>query len=264
MRTPAMSTHTEADPAVSLTTVSVLADGGRIRVRTSAAGPAQRPLIRPMLLSADATTARVSLVPEGALLLAGDAVRIRVEVGPGALLDLQEPGGTVAYDMRGGNATWDVEVSLAEDAALVWRGEPFVVADGADVRRRTRIVVSPGSRLAVRETLVLGRHGEQGGRIRQALTVEEPDGSPVLVEELDVEAGASAGLLGGHRVVGSVLALGVPVRPSPDRFDLEAGGHLLRRLTDEAHTAHDRAAWDQMVREICSCTSNSMPLAAAR
>lgn len=260
-----MSRLTEVPaPPISLTTVSVLQDGDRVRVHTSATGPAQRPLIRPMLLSADSTAARVSLVPEGAVLLAGDEVRIRITVGPGALLDLQEPGGTVAYDMRGGRATWDVEISLAAGAALVWRGEPFVVADGADVRRRTRIVAGAGSRIALRETLVLGRHGERGGRIRQALSVEDADGSPVLLEELDVSAATGAGLLGGHRVVGSVLALGVLVPPSPDRFDLEAGGHLLRRLTGEAHTAHDRAAWDQIVREICSCTSNSMPFATAR
>lgn len=260
-----MSTLTESPaPPVSLTTVSVVRDEDRVRVHTSATGPGQRPLVRPMLLSADATTARVSLVPEGALLLAGDAVRIRIVVGPGALLDLQEPGGTVAYDMRGGSATWDVEVSVADSASLVWRGEPFVVADGADVLRRTRVVAGPGSRIALRETLVLGRHGERGGRIRQTLSVEDDDGSPVLVEELVVSASTVGGLLGGHRVVGSVLAMGVAVPPSADRFDLEAGGHLLRRLTGEAHTAHDRPAWDQIVREICSCTANSMPLAAAR
>ena len=60
-----MSTLTEAPaPSVSLTTVSVVRDGERVRVRCSATGPAQRPLVRPMLLSGDATTARVSLVPE--------------------------------------------------------------------------------------------------------------------------------------------------------------------------------------------------------
>ena len=46
--------------------------------------------------------ARVALVPEQAVLLAGDHVTVSVRVGAGAALEIVEPGGTVAYAMRGG------------------------------------------------------------------------------------------------------------------------------------------------------------------
>jgi urease accessory protein len=251
-----MSTPTETvDATATRTEVRVERAEGRVRVRTSATGSAQSPLIRPMLLSSDQSTARVSLVPEGALLLAGDAVAIDVYVGPGALLDLQEPAGTVAYDMRGDRATWDVRITLAEGGALIWGGEPFVVSGGADVRRRTVITLGEGARLALRETVVLGRHGEVPGRLRQVLEITDDTGAPLLVEALDLDPVTAPALLGPHRVIGSELLIGLGNEWSGapgTRFELDRGGLLLRRLTDAAHTAHDRAIWDQVVREICS------------
>lgn len=252
-----MSTLTEAAPATaSRTTIHVERSGGRVRVHTAVGGPSDRPLIRPMLLGADERVARLSLVPEGALLLAGDTVEIDVNVGAGAVLDLHEAAGTVAYDMRGGHARWDVAVRLEEGAALIWGGEPFVISAGADVRRTMRVVVGSGACGAIRETVVLGRHGEPAGRLRQSQRVDAADGTPVLVEELDVDASRVEALLGGHRVIGSLLLLGdataaLPDEADTDRFDLEAGGTLLRRLTHEAHRAQDARAWDQVVRAIC-------------
>jgi urease accessory protein len=252
-----MSTLTEAVLATaSRTTIHVECSGGRVRVRTAASGPADRPLVRAMLLGADERVARISLVPEGALLLAGDAIEIDVHVGAGAVLDLHETAGTVAYDMRGGHARWDVTVRLDEGAALVWGGEPLVVSAGADVRRTTRIVVGPEAALALRETVVLGRHGEAAGRLCQVQDISTADGTPIMVEDLDVDASRISGLLGDHRVIGSLLVLGeasaaLPDDAAVDRFDLEAGGTLLRRLTHEAHRAHDPRAWDQVVRAIC-------------
>ncbi|RJS47217.1 urease accessory protein UreD [Nocardioides cavernaquae] len=252
-----MSTLTDVAPTTaSRTTIHVERSGGRVRVRTAASGPSDRPLIRPMLLGADDRIARISLVPEGALLLAGDAVEVDVHVGTGAVLELHEAAGTVAYDMRGDHARWDVTVRLDEGATLLWGGEPFVVSAGADVRRTTRIVLDAGAGVALRETLVLGRHGEAAGRLHQTQTVEHASGVPLLVEELDVDAVRMTALLGGHRVIGSLLLLGdacaaLPASSSADRFDLESGGTLLRRLAHEAHAAHDAAAWDQVVREIC-------------
>ncbi|MBL0748353.1 urease accessory protein UreD [Nocardioides baculatus] len=199
-----------------------------------------------MLLSSTTTSARVCLVPEGALLLADDEVELVVEVGPGAGLELVEPGGTVAYDMRGGTARWDVDVTLGDHARLVWGGEPFVLAAGADVRRHTRVRVGTGARLALRETLVRGRHGEPGGRMVQRLEVVDQDASPLVVEELAVDPSTARGVLGLHRVVASVLALGLDLPAevlTEDRYDLEAGGTWWRRLGDEVHRTVAQDAW---------------------
>lgn len=232
----------------SRTTVTVdrPAEGGRLRVGMHAVGGPDRPLLRPMLVAADERTARVALVPEGALLLAGDVLTTRVRVGPGAALELLEPAGTVAYDMRGGSARWDVHVELAVGATLVWHGEPFVAASGSEVDRRTIIDLAPTARLALRETLVLGRYGEWPGTLRSRLEARV-DGAPVLVEDLGLAPDTAGMLLGGHRVLGSVLLLGadLPGDPGPDRFDLEGGGTLVRRLAAEAHQAVLADTWAQ-------------------
>lgn len=232
---------------VSRTRVAVHADpsGGRVRVRTGSTGSPELPLLRPMLTDSSPGSARVSLVPEGAMLLAGDRIELDIEVGAGARLDLVEPGGTVAYDMRGRDASWDVRIRLHEDAVLVWHGEPFVAAAGSRTHRRTEVTLASKAVLALRETLVLGRYGEQPGEVEQHLIVADADGRPLLVEELLV------GSLGLHRVVGSVLLLGGVVPPeeaAADRFELERGGTLWRRLGREAHLATPVEAWAVAVR----------------
>jgi urease accessory protein len=234
--------------AARTTRLVVEAAAGRPRVRTETIGDQALPGLRPMLVGSGPGQALVSLVPDGALLLAGDAVRFEVEVGTGVRLDLVEPAGTVAYDMRGGSAQWDVHLDLAADATLVWAGEPFVLAAGARVRRCTEARLGPGARLAIRETLVLGRHAEQSGELVQTWYAADEEGE-LLVEELHLdEAAHRPGVLGGHRVLGSATALGVPLEDRPDvcrdgRLDLERGGTVWRRLADEAHRAVPAAAW---------------------
>ena len=219
---------------------------GRVSVRTQTSGGAGRPRVRPMLLSSTATTARVCLVPEGALLLAGDAVEIRVEVGAGATLELVEPSGTVAYDMRGQEAHWYVDIVVGPSARLLWSGEPFVVAAGASVTRRTRVQLGVEARVALRETLVLGRHGEAGGRLRQRLDIVDSTGSPVVIEDLLLDECTAFAVLGHRRVIASVLALGLdlpgPVLPE-HRYELEEGGTLWRRLGDQVHCTIPGEAW---------------------
>ncbi|MBM7520412.1 urease accessory protein UreD [Nocardioides nitrophenolicus] len=225
-------------------------DTGRCRVRSTVtlSDPTASSL-RPLLVHHDATSARVSLVPEGALLLAGDRVEVDLAVDAGARLDVIEPGGTVAFDMRGGRAAWDVRIALGRGAVLTWAGEPFVVAAGAAVARSLRVRLRDGAVLALRESLVLGRHGEEPGRVHQATEVVTGAG-PVLVEDLTFDALTAPALLGGHRVMSSVLLVGAPpsAPAGPDRFDLEGGGTLWRRLGVQAHESDLGPTW-RAVRE---------------
>lgn len=241
-----MLTSTER---VGRTRIRVAADpdGGRCQVRTAttATNPSAA-MLRPVVVHHDATAARVSLVPEGALLLAGDGIEIDIAVDPGARLDLVEPGGTVAFDMRGARASWDVRIRVGAGAVLTWAGEPFVVAQGADVSRRLEARLDSGATFALSETLVLGRHGERAGRLRQS-TVVTVSGVPLLVEELPLDVTTVPGLLGGHRVLSSVLLAGREVAdPSaavPHRYDLDAGGHVWRRIGREVHESTLADAW---------------------
>jgi urease accessory protein len=247
--TPTHSSRTET--RVSVTRPP---DGSRVRVEHRAVGGPDRPVIRPVLLSSDARGAHISLVPEGALLLAGDAVSLRIEVGAGALLHLVEPAGTVAYDMRGGHATWDVTVNLGLGSGLVWHGEPFVASAGSETVWRTRVVVDHGARFALRETLVLGRHGEEPGRLRHEVYVHHADGRPILVDGVDLAPRRTGIVLGGHRVMGSVLLVGADLAACPGvpgtRFELEGGATLVRALADDAHRAADSHTWQAAVAAV--------------
>lgn len=224
--------------------------GGRCEVRTAVTrSDPTASALRAVVLEHAAATARVALVPEGALLLAGDAIEVDVSVGEGLDVDLVETGGTVAYDMRGASARWDVRVELAAGATLRWAGLPFVVAAGADVSRTVRVRCGPGARLALREALVLGRYGEAPGSVHQTTTVNDPAG-PVLVEDLPLDATTAPWLLGGSRVVTSVLSVGVDVPATADdlhRYDLDRPGAVLwRRLGQQVHDGELTAAWDQI------------------
>ena len=261
----APTTRTREVARGALTRVRVGAvDSRRLRVETTVTGPPTAPALRPMLLSSDDRSARVSLVPDGAMLLAGDSVAVEMAVGEGASLTVVEPAGTDAYDMDGGCADWSVTITLAPGATLVWAGEPFVVSAGADVTRDTRVTLAPGARHAVRETVAHGRHGERPGRLRTSWSACDHDGRPLLVESLDLDAASLVpGLLGPHRVLGSVTTVGldIPAEADPDgRLDLHHGGTLWRHLAEQVHEIPQQA-WDLVTR---AAETGAGPVAGAR
>lgn len=185
---------------------------GRLRTRLRAG------LLRPQALHGPADRCRVGLLATTALLLGGDAVELEVEVGAGATLELTEVAGTVAYDGRGRPSSWSVRVVLAEGGRLRWSGEPFVVADGADVTRSLTVELAGGAAALVRETVVLGRAGQVGGVLRNRATVLQ-DGLPVLVEDTELDPAGHRrlpGMLGGFRVVDTLLSLGAGAPPRAD------------------------------------------------
>ncbi|HET9648616.1 MAG TPA: urease accessory protein UreD [Microlunatus sp.] len=223
-----------------VTSLDVELAGGRHRVRMRH-GP-----VRAQPLHGPGDRARIALVGQTALLLGGDRVELDIRVGPGARLELTEVAGTVAYDGRGHAASWCTRIRLATGAELVWAGEPFVISDGADVTRETRIEAAGGATAALRETLVLGRSGEAGGRLRSRTAVFR-DERPVLLEDLllDPVDRRGPGLLGSARVLDSLLELGLDHPGDPDdrpaapsgtaRFRLaEPGARLTRYLGAEA------------------------------
>jgi urease accessory protein len=191
--------------------------------------------LRAFRLPAVGAVDRVALVPEQAVLLAGDHVTVSVRVPAGRTLEIVEPGGTVAYAMRGRQARWDVRVEVEEAGRLVWLGEPFVVAEGADVRRSLRVDLATAASLVLRETLVLGRSAEGPGRLWCRTDIAR-DQSPVLVEELDCATG-----LGPHRVLDQVLHLGSAHEADEHTLLLESGDALHRWLGAETHASPLRA-----------------------
>src|SRR5699024_1940704 len=133
------------------------------------------------------------------LLLAGDHVALEVDVDPGLWLTLVETAGTVAYDMRGGRASWSTVFRIGAGATVVHETLPWVSAAGSDVTRTLGVELGPGARALLRETLVLGRHGEEPGRLRTRSHVRR-EGADVFVEEVD------SADLAPHRVLDQVAA----------------------------------------------------------
>ncbi|PVG84460.1 urease accessory protein [Nocardioides gansuensis] len=195
--------------------------GGRVRV-TSGGGA-----FRCLTLGVSPSGARVALVPDRALLLTGDSVAFRVSVDAGLTLHLQETSGTVAYDMRGGCASWSLSASVGPGAGLVLDALPWVSAAGSRVARTTDVALLGDATLLARETLVVGRSGEPAGDLVARTSVTR-DGRPVLVEEL------RSAHLAPYRVLDSVLAIGLD-GPHPDAMRLETGDALWRRLGRETH-----------------------------
>jgi urease accessory protein len=204
--------------------------------------------IAPRLISRAPGRARVALAAAEMLLLGGDRVAISVEVGPGCELFLEEVGATVALRADRGRSEWEVNIGLAAGATLVWAGEPFVLAAGCDVLRSTAVAMAADSRLLLRETLVLGRDGEIGGRGQVDFAASDSLG-PILRERL-VLAGSdpAPGLLGGNRVQDSIVALGFRPPAQPGDLVLSEPGSVRRFLGRDTHMSDLGKTWGSWVR----------------
>lgn len=214
---------------MSLTRITV--DGDRVGLRHGQ--------LRAQRLGDRGGWVRIGLLATTALLLGGDVVEIEVSVGEGGRLDLSDIAGTVAYDGRGRRAAWHVRIELAEGAQLRYRGEPFVVSDGADVHRALSADLADTARMQLRETLVLGRSGETGGRLRSETRLRI-DAADVWLEDqlLDPDRDRRhPGLLGDRRVLDSMVIIGtgsVTVPPGAVGYALVgARGNVVRYLGTE-------------------------------
>jgi urease accessory protein len=234
-----------------LTRIEVVADPVRDRVLLTTG------LHSPRRLPAADGVVRIALIAASALLLAGDHVRIEVVATGPVHLEIVETAGTVAYAMRGGSAGWDVDIELSDQAELTWHGEPFIVSEEADVTRSTQLRLETGSTAAIRESLVLGRSGENGGTLR---TTQEAllDGQLLLAEDLDLTPDARQGwaILGAARCLDSVTTLGYRLPEAEGTLQLEGEGSIARRLLGEQHQSDLAQTWAALPRpdKISGCS----------
>jgi urease accessory protein len=221
-----------------LTRIEILADPVRDRCVLTTG------LLSPRRLPAPNGIVRIALVAAGALLLAGDHVRIEVVVHGKVRVEIIETAGTVAYAMRGGSSSWDVDVTLNGGATLTWHGEPFVVAADADVSRSTALQMETGCSVALRESLVFGRHGEIGGTLRTVLRAAV-DAELLLAEDLDLSPQARPGwaILGKARCLDTVTTLGFRLPESEQTLQLEGVGSIARRLVADHHESDLGKLW---------------------
>lgn len=221
-------TPTRTEPAPAVTSLHVVRAGGRSVVHELRGGA---PLGLRELGGPEDGWARVAVVQTAATLVAGDDVRLLVRVGDGARLALGDISATLAHP--GALARHRIDVRLGAGARLVLTEQPLIVAAGARLRREVRLDLGAGAVVLHRDTLVLGRHGEEPGAARLRLRVVRED-LPVLDETLDTgDLGVlrSAAVLGSARAIGSLGLYGraAPGELPSDAFRLGPSDTLLRR-----------------------------------
>ncbi|CAL9645435.1 Urease accessory protein UreD [Streptomyces sp. enrichment culture] len=156
--------------------------------------------------------ARVMLVGAMSGPLGGDHLAVEADVAANARLRVGSAAATIALPGQAkGEARYDVRLTVAEGAELHWLPEQLICAAGSELTVRTSVDLGVAGRLVLREEQVLGRVGEEPGRLTSRLTVRV-GGRAVLDQELACGPGAPGGWdgpagLGGRRAVGQLVVV---------------------------------------------------------
>jgi urease accessory protein len=166
--------------------------------------------LAPRRTRADGDQARVLLVGAMGGPLGGDRFEVEARVAAGARLCVGSAAATIALPgQSGGEAHYDVRLSVADGGELHWLPEPLISVAGSELSVTTRVDLAAGARLVLREEQILGRVGEESGRLVSRVTVRIA-GRCVLDQELACGPGAPGGwdgpaVLGGYRAVGQLV-----------------------------------------------------------
>ncbi|MFD5634932.1 urease accessory protein UreD [Streptomyces sp. NPDC127077] len=164
--------------------------------------------------------ARVMLVGAMSGPLGGDRLAVEARVGPGARLRVGSAAATIALPGQAkGEARYDMRLDVADGGELWWLPEQLISAGGSDLSVSSRIELRGGARLVFREEQVLGRVGEEPGRLTSRLTVRR-DGRTLLEQELACGPGAPGGwdgpaVLAGHRALGQLIIVKTEFEKDP-------------------------------------------------
>ncbi|SDT79538.1 urease accessory protein UreD [Actinoplanes derwentensis] len=174
----------------------------------------------------DADGVTVHLVGGAAGPLRGDELRLDIEVGPGARLEMLSVAASLALPGRPAPASrMTVTASVAAGGVLRWLPEPLIAAAGCDHVVVTRVEVADGGTLLWRDDLVCGRHAEASGAVRADTTVRY-GGVTLYRHELTVGPRApgwdGAAVLGGGQATGTVVMAGADL-PEPAVLGVDAG-----------------------------------------
>ena len=252
-------------PRVTITTRieraqrSAAGDGVLLCVERTARGHVVQRLRRgerlaPRVLDAGHDAVQACVLPTQAGPLSGDHDRVRIVVGAHATLVVRPIAATLALP-GAARTLLELDIAVGPGGRLVLAEPPLVVAAGADVERSTRVTLAAGAVAALRDTVVLGRAGEPGGRLVSTLRVSDDDGV-VLHDALRLAPATSSrdahvSLAPGDRVVGTLCLLGLDPR-GEQQYALARGGALRRAaaggLADlECVLAEPWTRWAQLV-----------------
>ncbi|MGW2962281.1 urease accessory protein UreD [Streptomyces sp. NPDC001220] len=199
-------------------TVTGVRAGARIVARGDGRGGTALPVLEgegPLALRrtrGSGAEARVMVVGAMSGPLGGDRFGIEARVEDGARLCVGSAAATIALPGQlKGEARYDVRLDVADGGELRWLPEQLISAKGSDLYVSTRVDVGASGRLVLREEQVLGRVGEEPGRLTSRLTVRVA-GRALLDQELACGPGAPGGwdgpaVLSGRRAVGQLVVV---------------------------------------------------------
>ncbi|MEU8314955.1 urease accessory protein UreD [Micromonospora sp. NPDC048169] len=143
--------------------------------------------------------------------LAGDDLRLEIDVGPGAAVRLHTVAASVALPGRPGVVSrMAVRAVVRDGGVLHWLPEQLVAAAGCAHLAESQVELAAGARLTWRDEVICGRYGEApGGAVVH--TRVDYDGRPLLRQSLAVGPGAPGwagpAVLGGASATGSLLVV---------------------------------------------------------
>jgi urease accessory protein len=160
--------------------------------------------------------AQVHLVAGAAGPLAGDQLHLKIDVAAGTTLFLREVGSTLLLPGQHADpSTTRTDIHVAPEATFGWEAEPIIAAQGCNHRNDVHITLDDGARLLLRESIVLGRHGEQPGDLHQRLRIWYAD-KPLYAQELTIgtltPGWAGPAVTDGHQSLGSILVVNTALR----------------------------------------------------
>ena len=225
-------------------------DGGHV-----VAGLRRGERLAPRVLSAGFGAAQACVLPTQAGPLAGDHDRVRIVVGADATLVVRPIAAMLA--LPGAACTrLDLDVEVGPGGRLVLEEPPLIVAAGADVERSAALTLAVGAVAALRETVVLGRSGECGGRLVSTLRVRDDDGvvlhDALVLDPATAREDPHVALPPGDRVAGTLCLLGTDAGDEDSPFALARGGELRRATASglaelDAELARPWARWVETV-----------------
>jgi urease accessory protein len=210
---------------------------------------ASRPPLTLRQVRARAGTVGLCLVGTAAGPLAGDDLRLSVDVAAGARAQLVAAGATIA---QGGTSRIRIDVRVGAGAQLEADPGALIVSAHACVHLELSLALEPSAALTWREVLVLGRTGEPPGRAILRWDVSR-GGIPVLRQRVDLADPVLAdwpGMTAGCRVLLSELRIGPDVDA---RTVVHNGTAVTQRLADAATLttvlAHSAAAAHRVLQQ---------------
>jgi urease accessory protein len=211
-----------ADPARRVDGVTAAVAGvratARILARDDGRGGTSLPVLEgdgPLALRrtrGSGDEARVMLVGAMSGPLGGDHFTVEADVEAGARLRVGSAAATIALPGQAkGESRYDVRLTVADGGELHWLPEQLISAQGSELYVTTRVDLGAAARLVLREEQVLGRVGEDPGRLTSRLALRV-GGRLVLDQELACGPGAPGGwdgpaVLAGHRAVGQLVVV---------------------------------------------------------